>query len=155
FQIRLREKLREELGGTYSVASYATSNPYPTPQFRMRVAFSCAPDRVESMIEAVNREIDYITNNRLEDIYLTKVTEGQLKRRELELKTNGFWSQILKFAEWYGEDPLDVLKYEETVKSLTLEDIQETAKKYFATPNVATFILKPEAEAAGDDAPSS
>ena len=57
---------------------------------------------------------------------------------------NGFWQAVLKFYEVHEENELDVLTYNKMIESLTLEDIQKSAKKYLSTPNVATFILYPE-----------
>jgi zinc protease len=46
-EIMLREALREEKGGVYSVGVYGSPSKYPRSDYSMIISFGCAPDRVE------------------------------------------------------------------------------------------------------------
>lgn len=143
-RIRLREELREEMGGTYHVGISPKLTHYPTSTYEIVIGFGCAPDQVEAMIATVFAETDKIKSAPIEDIYLTKVKQSQLRKREIDLETNEFWHYVLSFYAWHGEDPLILLDFEEHVERLSKEDIQHAANHYFATGNIAQFILLPD-----------
>jgi zinc protease len=141
---RLREEMREAIGGTYSVRAYASIDHYPVPRFEINIGFGCAPDQVELLIDVVRREIENLQSELLEESYLTKVRQTQLREREVSLERNSFWLHILHYYDWHGEDVTTVLDFENYVNALSLADIRDTARRCFDTPNVATFILRPE-----------
>lgn len=148
-RIRMREVLREDLGGTYGVGVYARTDHIPEERYILNVAFGCSPDRIETMLEAVRTEIAAIQAEPLGELYVTKVKEGLLRKRETALKENGFWLSHLKSSAWHGEDPRIVLAFEDYVDRITAETIQTTAKEYFATENTGLFIHLPETD--GDE----
>ncbi len=90
-QIKLREVLREQLGGTYSVGASAFSSRYPRQTYRIIVSFGCDPSRVEELVENVNKQIDSLKTELVDELYLTKVKESQLRAREKSEKENKFW----------------------------------------------------------------
>ena len=57
-RIRLREVLREEMGGTYGVGVGASTSRYPEQRYSIRISFGCAPDSVEQLTRAVFAQID-------------------------------------------------------------------------------------------------
>jgi len=140
----LREEMREAIGGTYSVRAYASIDHYPVPRFEINIGFGCAPDQVELLIDAVRRQIESLQSELLEESYLTKVKQTQLREREVSLERNSFWLHILHYYDWHGEDVKTVLDFENYVNALSLADIRDTARRCFGTPNVATFILRPQ-----------
>jgi len=143
-RIRLREALREDLGGTYSVGVGAQTTHYPQSQYLFQIVFGCSPDRMDDLIEVTRSQLEALKSEPLGDTYLVKVREGQLRQREVDLKQNSFWRYILEFYEWHHEDPLTVLAFEDYVNALTAEDIRDTARHYLDTPNRALFTLRPE-----------
>ena len=143
-RIRLREALREDLGGTYGVGAYPSLTHYPDPRYLIHIAFGCSPERVDQLVSVVEEELTKLKSEPLPESYLTKVKEGQLMKRETDLKTNGFWKYILQFYEWHHEDPQIILEFDEIVNALTAEDIRATAEQYFGTSNKASFTLLPE-----------
>jgi zinc protease len=143
-RIRLREALREDLGGTYSVGVGQRADHYPESKYIFQVVFGCAPERIEDLVKVVRTEIDKVMQSPLDDSYVTKVREGHLRKRETDLKKNGFWHRTIEFCEWHQEDLDILLKFEKHVESLTAEAIQGAAKDFLATENQALFILRPE-----------
>ncbi|WFB34834.1 insulinase family protein [Kiritimatiellota bacterium B12222] len=142
-RIRLREELREKEGGTYHVSAATPTQHYPSPLAQVRIAFTCSPDRVEPLIQNVQTLIENFTTTALEESYAEKVREGQLRRRETDLKENSFWGYVLPFYAWHQEDPQVIFEFDNFVKTVTPTSIQETAKWIFDTPHQAVFILLP------------
>lgn len=144
--IRLRETVREDLGGTYSIYAYAKLQHYPAPRYQIHLTFGCAPHQAEPLIAAVEAEIARLSDEPLDAATLTKVKQTMVRQREINLKKNSFWQYVLQFYTWHGEDPRTLLEFDRLVEALHPEQIRETAAQYFGTPNQAVFRLFPEGE---------
>jgi zinc protease len=142
--IHLRERVREELGGTYSITAYSDLDHYPESRYQIVIVFGCAPDQTTALIAAVEKEIAKLRTEPLDEKTLTKVKETMARQREINLKKNSFWQYVLRFYAWHREDPRTVLDFDRYVHQLTAEDIRDAAERYFATENRAVFRLLPE-----------
>gem|GEM_PF-4291237 len=68
--IKLRERIREELGGTYSIGAYGSSSRIPKPTYSISVGFGCKPGEVDTLIAAVNEEIAALQKAPVEQSYV-------------------------------------------------------------------------------------
>jgi len=143
-RIKLREVLREDLGGTYGVGVSASPIRRPREQYRITVSFGCNPDRVEELTEQVLLQIDSLKTTTVDDIYLKKVKETQRRTREKRLKENGFWLGKLTSYYMFDMDPEKIFEFDKYVDNLSKEAIQKAAQKYFTIKNYAKFVLYPE-----------
>jgi zinc protease len=143
-RIKLRERIREDLGGTYSVRVSGIYPHYPIERYRITIQFGCNPERVEELTTEVYSQIDSLINYGTTDDYLKKVKEIQLRGYERSSKENNFWLNRLEFKYFHGEDPNDILDYPDLVNNLTLSDIQNAAKKYLNKENLVRIVLYPE-----------
>ena len=144
-RIRLREKLREKIGGTYYTAVYPIYAHYPVSYCESRISFGCAPDKVGELLGVVDEDITDLQEKLVDELYLTKARQIMLEEWRVNLERNHFWQSIIDSWQWHGEDPREkVDNFEDWVNGITEEDIRATAKKYLNTPNVATIFLKPE-----------
>jgi zinc protease len=148
--IKLREKLREELGGVYSVNASGDIRRYPYEYASVAVNFSCAPENVDELIEAVFEEMDRLKEEGPQPEDLQKVKETQLRNRETQLKRNNFWRDVLAYIFKNELDPNIILTYEDRVKNLTAESVQESARKHFDRKNYLRGVLYPEEEVAAE-----
>ncbi len=64
--IRLREKIREELGGVYGIQAQAVTSERPDQTYQFIVAFTCDPQRVDELSAAVRAEIAAVIAERPE-----------------------------------------------------------------------------------------
>jgi len=143
-RIKLRERVREDLGGTYGVRVSGSYPHYPIQRYRIDIQFGCNPDRVEELTKEVYTQIDSMINYGITEDYLKKVKETELRDYERNSKENNFWVNNLEFKYFHGEDPNDILDYPRMVESLTLADIQNAAKKYLNKDNYVRVVLYPE-----------
>ncbi len=143
-RIKLREVLREEMGGTYGVSVSAFGSRVPREDYRVIVSFGCDPDRVEELTQAVWLQIDSLKAEPVDDLYLTKVKEIQRRAREKDLKENNFWLNKLENVYFYDEDPHTIFEFDQRVQNLSATDIQEAAQTYLKKDDVVTFVLYPE-----------
>lgn len=142
--IKLREVLREDLGGTYGASVHATLQEFPDPEYRVDVSFGSAPERVSELVNVVLVQIDSLKNFGTTDKYLTKVKEMQRRSRETDLKDNGFWVRALEYMDKHGEDYSNFGSYDKLVEKLSLEAIQNAARQYLDDKNYVQVSLYPE-----------
>jgi zinc protease len=146
--IKLREQIREELGGTYGVGVGASPERIPRPEYSFTVSFGSAPERVDQLTRAVFAQIDSVKAVGASADDLTKVKEMQLRGWETNLKQNGFWLSQLSAYDQAGEDPRAILDYRATIGRLTAERIRDAARRYLNTGNYVRVTLLPEQGAA-------
>ena len=143
--IKLREQLREELGGVYSVNAQPSISELPEPSYQISVSFGCDPDRVNELVTAVLAQVDVLKAEGATEDELGKIKEQQRRTRETQKETNGFWVSVLDFYNTHPEeDILDILTYEEMIESLTSEDIKNVAQTSFNDSNFIKAVLLPE-----------
>jgi zinc protease len=145
-RIRLREVLREDMGATYGVSVYGGISRRPTERYGLTVSFGCGPENVDGMLEAVFAEVESIKAG-VDDDYIGKVREIQIRQRETSLRENRFWLNVLAGAYRYDTDPRLVLEYDDLVASVSAERIVNAAKLYLDGERYVQGVLYPEEDA--------
>jgi len=145
-RIRLRERLREDLGGTYGVDVGAGVQRFPEREYTLRISFGADPARVEELTRTVFAEIDALQQAGPTADELEKVREIQRRDRETSLRENGFWLGQLVFYDQLGLDPGDILSYDTLVRNASVEQIRTAAIRYLRQDNYVLVTLLPEQE---------
>ena len=129
-QTRLRERLREDLGGTYSVMSHAMIHSVPERSSMVEIIFDAAPERADELAKEVFAEVEALRKSGPSQAEVDKVREESSRQLELAVENNRYWlSQILSYVQM--ERPLEGLADAEApTKELTAAQIQEMARKY-------------------------
>ncbi len=143
-QIRLRERLREDLGGTYSVRVSSGRSRFPDQEYTVRVNFGSAPDRVEELVAVVFQQIDSLKSVGPTQADIEKVAEMQRRSRETNLEENGYWLFQIAAFEQIGLDVREILTYERLIDALTPSTVQEAARQWLRTDNYVRVSLYPE-----------
>ena len=89
-EIKLRERLREALGGTYGADVGASPSRIPRPSYALTVSFGSAPERVDELATAVFAEIDSLKARGPSAAELAEGKEIYLRQHEADLKPNGW-----------------------------------------------------------------
>jgi zinc protease len=142
--IKLREVLREDKGGTYGVRISGAHSLNPRQKYSITISWGCDPDRVEELVKEAFILIDSIKIEQLDSITVEKVREIQRRAHEVNLKQNSFWLNNLQFYYDNNEDPRMILNYPKLVDHLTAQAIQNAVKKYFNMENYIKVVLYPE-----------
>jgi zinc protease len=142
--IKLREVIREEKGGTYGISASGAPSLYPHKEFSVSVNWGCNPTRVDELVKTVMQQLDSLRTKGPDQVYIDKVKEIQRRNREVALKENRFW--LSNFRSYYAnnENPEEMLGYNQLVDRLSIGAMQTAAKKYFDTNNVVKVVLLPE-----------
>ena len=142
-EIKLRERLRQDLGGTYGVGVSINPSHYPRETYAVRIDFGSAPERAAELQKAVFAEIDSVKAHGASDKDLQKIRETDLRERETNLRQNRFWLSLLASYDFNGWDPALILKYDDVVRALSSAEIQAAARKYFDSSRYVVVQLLP------------
>jgi zinc protease len=143
FEIKLRELLREDLGGTYNVSVRSSVERFPKGQYRISISFSCDPARESELTEIVFHQIELLRQNGIEQVYIEKVKEIRRRSHELALRENGFWLNILQDMQQSSISPNQILNYNYLISRLNSEEVLKAANQYFNRDQYARFVLFP------------
>src|SRR5439155_13785978 len=88
-QDRLRETIREELGGTYSITAGQGSQKLPNPEYQATVQFGCDPQRASDLVKRVFQEIEQLKANGPTAQQATNAKEALLREFETNSNQNG------------------------------------------------------------------
>jgi zinc protease len=171
--IRLREVLREDMGGVYGVGAGGQIARSPHQERTFNISFGCDPKRVDELIAAVFVEVDKVaakpksdavdaakdkkdqpvTDKMLEDDYLSKVKETYLRERETSLRRNDFWINELVRAYRFGDDPAGFLDTTKIVARMTPANVRAAAKRFIDKKQYYQAVMLPEKEVAAGATP--
>lgn len=142
--LKLREALREDLGGTYGVSVSASPVRVPREQYSFGIGFGSDPGRVNELLAAVRVQLDSLRQHGPADKEIAKVRETILRTRETQLRENGYWLGQLTAALRNGEDPRQFLDPSDLLALLTRERLRDAARRYLDERNLVRVTLLPE-----------
>jgi zinc protease len=141
--IKLIEKLREDLGGMYSGGMGGSLSKYPYSNYTIGSSVPCGPENVEKLVNATWEEINKVKAGPAE-ADLNKVKEAMKKTYLESLKDNAYWRSRLQQCVELGFDPANILTLEKRLDAVTTKDIQAAAQKFFNEKNYLQVVLYPE-----------
>ncbi len=143
-RIRLREVLREDMGGVYGVGVWASMSKEPEAEYSLNVTFGCAPDRVQELTDAVMFEINMLIKETPDQVNVGKVKEAQRREREINIQENSYWLNSLAVYYREGRELSDFMKFNELIEGFSGDDAQAAAAKYFNLDQMVQVTLNPE-----------
>jgi zinc protease len=141
--IRLREVLREDLGGTYGAGVSGSISRSPEQRFTFQIGFGAEPARLEELVSATFEEIARLQTEGPDSATLAKVKETQRREWQTSLRENGFWLGQLARAARDDSDPRGLLGFPARVDALTVEMIKEAATVYLSRERYVRVSLLP------------
>lgn len=142
-QIRLRELLREDLGGTYGVGVSGRISREPDEEYSVSISFGSAPDRAGELAEVVFEEIERMKTEGPDAETVAKVRETQRRQKESNLEENSYWLSVIRQYDRQGRDLLRIPSYD-LIESWSAEQVQAAAVRYLRMDQYAKFVLQPE-----------
>lgn len=147
--IKVRDRIRVELGSTYSIHVGASAALLPDPEYRVFVDFGSDPARADELRDEVFESIDWLVGG-AEQEDLDKAKELIRGAREEQLRRNGFWLGQIEAVVERGED-FDVIRgFDERLNALTLDQVVGAAARYLSRDRYVRVVLLPEDTAAAE-----
>jgi len=142
--IRIIEELREKVQGIYGGGTFAELEKVPYANYSFVLQLPCGPEKVDTLLKAVNKEFDMLVKNGPDQTYLDKVKKQWIEQYKTNIKENNTWlNQILNY-KLQGGNPKRFIDYEKNVALLTVKDVQQAAKLVLDGRNQFTAVLMPE-----------
>jgi zinc protease len=141
---KLRDILREELGGTYSVGvGYSDTSPQPG-YGTTTVQFGSSPENAAKLSAAVMTEVDRLRRDGPTAADLQAVKEADKNDLAQALRQNSYWLNALQSSQILGRDPKMIPRRSERTDALTVENVHEAMRKYLPADRYTVVTLMPE-----------
>jgi len=147
-ETRLRDIVREELGGTYSIGVSAGISWLPRESYTITISFGSDPERTDELVRTILDEIENLKKNGPTAQQVSDTREAMLRAFETSLQENRTYLAQLTSDYRRGEEPGKSLRtYPSSVRQLTPASLGSAARKYFNMKNRIRVTLMPENEA--------
>lgn len=144
FEIRLRNILREDMGGTYGVDIGATTSRYPTPNYAVSISFGANPARLDSLTGAVFQQIALLKSKGVSAEEIAKAKETQRRGWETNVKRNEYWVGVISSRDEAGEPLAAIMTFPQRLNRITAAQIDNAARVFLNEKNFVRVSLRPE-----------
>jgi zinc protease len=142
--IKIIEKLREEMSGIYGGGLSGAIVKRPYVHYTVTANIPCGPENVEKLTDTLFQLIKNAQEKGIDQKDLDKVKETWKKQYKVNLQNNESWLDNLSNAFIDQNNPENILDYEQKVDALTVLDLQKAAQKFLSTTNYIKAVLYPE-----------
>jgi zinc protease len=142
--IKVIEKLREEMGGIYGGGFSSAFARRPYGNYTIYASFPCGPENVDKLTTALFDIIRSAREKGIEQSDLDKVKETMNSHLDDQLKNNDFWLTNLSYAFIENFDPAWILNIRKSINSITAAELKVIANRYFDMNNYVVGVLNPE-----------
>jgi len=143
-ETRLRESLREELGGTYSVSVGPSYEKYPRAEYSLMVAFGSGPDRADALAARVLEEIAALRTNGPTEAQVADTRTGLQREMETNKAQNRYLLTNIYARYQTNEDLKTFFEIPGYYERLTPAAIRDAARTYLTPENYVKVVLVPE-----------
>jgi zinc protease len=143
-QTRLLEKMREDLGSTYSITASPGYQKVPKPEYTISIQFGCDPKRTEDLIKLVFQEVEQFKTNGPTEKQVNDEKEALGRDFETNSKQNNYLLNQIALRYQLGENPAALWNLPELYKKLDAATIQKAARTYLNTNAFLKVTLFPE-----------
>jgi zinc protease len=141
--MRLREVLREDLGGVYNAWVDAGISRRPIEERELQIFFGCDPANADRLQKAALAEIAALKARPVAESYLVKVREQRRRGHEVDLESNDHWAGELADAYRWGDDPREIVDLAPLLARANAAGVQAAARRYLGLGQYTLGVLLP------------
>jgi len=147
-QSRLSDAIRQELGGTYNITASPEVSKLPRPEYQVRIDWTCDPARVDSLVQRVFEEIEFVRTNLLMPDQVGRVREVLMREFDRSSQDNGYLlGQIArKYENGDAANVAAAIQQPAQIAALNGYAIQLAAMTYLDPRNFVKVTLMPESK---------
>ena len=138
---RLLDKIREEMGATYSIGAQGMMTRTGAVNTVFQIAFPMKPEMKDQALEEIHNIIMSMENNVTAE-ELKPVIEYSIKQAGEDMKENSDWAGSITATEINGVQTF--LNTVETLESITVEDVKAYMTALLKQNNYRVILLNPE-----------
>ena len=142
--IRLLEEVREKSSSVYSISAWGASEFLPAPHYFLRLYYGSNPESSERILTLVDAEVANLKAGRIDSSYVERIKNTQLSEYRERRQSNSYWISTLRFTDLYGYGIDEALRREERINAISVDTLQESARKYLNTERTVTVTVSPE-----------
>lgn len=141
--IRLREVLREQMGGVYTPSVSSSFERVPFDAYSLAIVYQCKPADIEKLEQATRDVIAELEQKGAAADYVTKLVSQRTRSLEESYRDNEFWLGRLAAKYQRGEDPREILILHELTRRITSENLKLAARKFLRRDQYLRAELRP------------
>lgn len=138
---RLLNKVREEMGATYSIGCMARMSRMMGENVMFQIPFPMKPEMKDEALQAIHDIVNAMTTTVTPE-ELSAIKEYMVKNNAEALEKNDEWADAMVGTLSNGVDTF--LNEAETVNSITVDDLQNFMKAVIGQNNYRVIVLDPE-----------
>jgi zinc protease len=142
-EMRVREVLREKIGGTYSPRISSNFGRLPFNAYTLSISFECKPSDADKLEQAARDVIADVKKSGIAASYVEKIKSERTRDLEEQYRNNGFWLERLVDKYRQNEDPRNILILHELTKRVTSDNVRLAAKKFLRNDQYLEAKLLP------------
>ena len=143
-RLRVTDRIREELGTSYSPSVVSQFGKVPVGEYALRFWVACSSDEAATVGRTIDGIIGALQANGPTAAELEKVTRTWLNEHDARTTTNQYWSNRLRtraLDPGLDDEESDVVA---RVRALSAADVQAAARTYADGANRVRLLLEPE-----------
>ena len=141
---RLRIKVREELGDTYSPACYHVANDTFTGYGYMTTMIECKPELAASLTKLVTEIADKLSGGPITDDEFDRAIKPMLAQLEQMRRDNRYWSMnVLRCAQEHPERLDWARSFVSDFAGIKKEELEALAKEYLGAKRAVAADIIP------------
>jgi zinc protease len=129
---KLRENVRENLSGVYTIQAWSVLDRYPKSEYLVKTWMSCDPEKATMLNDAAFATMDSIEAGLYDQKYVDTAKTTMQKTYEESIKTNRYWINNMTnnvFKGYTIDQFLDTPKY---LDKMNKKALTKAAKKYLS-----------------------
>ena len=140
---RLLNKVREEMGATYSIGAQGAMTRTGKVNTIFQIAFPMKPEMKKEVLDEIHKMVNEMTTE-VSDADINPIKEYMVKNANESLSKNDDWTSAMTATSINGVQTFT--NAVETLESITDKDVKEFMKEILKQNNYRTIILDPESK---------
>jgi len=138
---KLRNKIREENGGTYTVKVSFYHQPRPINQYLGTISFGCDPKNLEKLQKETLTTIKELLESGPTDEDVKSVKEQWVLDRKKASRENGHWLNKMRNTVYWKKPIAKMYDGDKTVKKINAKYIKKISNKVVGKPYIIAKLL--------------
>jgi zinc protease len=148
-ELRALEKLREELGTTYSPNVQSETSEAFDEMGLLSVSAEVKPDQIAPLMQVIEEVANEIAAKGLTDDELNRARTPMLAQLEKDRAGNEFWLGRVGGSSWDPRRLESIRQQEALLRSVTLADVKAAAAAYLRPDRARRVVVNPPSNQAG------